>query len=401
MSQLQASPAPGGQDLGDRVGGVTQLRPPLPGFAGRPEQPVHRADRAQVGPLVEQGGHHLRRSEIAEPLGVQHLEHPGPFGIAQRPRRGGSGLRPRSTGRLPSADTAWSATLRSPRTPCAPPPPGPAPPPLRSWRLVVLGRLLLDPKRPREFFWTSITVWACPRRRRRRAFSFFSRSISASLGSAPLRPGRPPRRPSVRWRRQSTRWEEYRPSRRSSAPISPGARARSASSRILSLYSAVKLRRFAFSGTSGSGGPSSVEAGSTRPRVSMIAISSCSFLALRVSNSGGEGVSRHLGVAPVPWTADDVTRARSEAPSYHLLVSARPGGRQALSEGRWAPRGAGSARCAKNEALRSDLRPGRDGPGMRGSGDPGSQAASASPPCLLSNSAGDRYPRAEWRLLRL
>jgi hypothetical protein len=50
------------------------------------------------------------------------------------------------------------------------------------------------------------------------------------------------------------RWLEYRPSRRSSAPMAPGSRWWSASRRIPSLYSAVNRRRVAFATTSGSGG---------------------------------------------------------------------------------------------------------------------------------------------------
>jgi hypothetical protein len=59
--------------------------------------------------------------------------------------------------------------------------------------------------------------------------------------------------PVSRSRRHSTRWDEYNPSRRNSAPIAPGSVARSASSTMPSLYSAVNLRRWALAATSGSG----------------------------------------------------------------------------------------------------------------------------------------------------
>ena len=60
--------------------------------------------------------------------------------------------------------------------------------------------------------------------------------------------------PSRRARRQAVSCEEYRPSRRSKAPTSPGARQASASSSTRSLYWALKYRRLALSGTSGQAG---------------------------------------------------------------------------------------------------------------------------------------------------
>jgi hypothetical protein len=99
------------------------------------------------------------------------------------------------------------------------------------------------------------SAWA--RRPRSRSFSRRSRSASTRAGSAGLRPrvrARAWSAPASRWRRQSTRWEEYNRSRRSNAPIWPGSVQASASPRMASLYSALKRRRLAFSGTSGSGG---------------------------------------------------------------------------------------------------------------------------------------------------
>ena len=61
------------------------------------------------------------------------------------------------------------------------------------------------------------------------------------------------RTPASRSRRQVATSEEYKPSRRSSAPIPPEPLAWSASARMRCLYSAVKRRRLAWATTSGSG----------------------------------------------------------------------------------------------------------------------------------------------------
>ena len=90
----------------------------------------------------------------------------------------------------------------------------------------------------------------------------FSRSSSCTrrasgCGGAPRRPrffgASPANAPCSRCRRHSVRCEEYNPSRRSRAPISPGTAQTSASRRMRTLYSAVNRRRWGFSATSGSG----------------------------------------------------------------------------------------------------------------------------------------------------
>ncbi len=53
---------------------------------------------------------------------------------------------------------------------------------------------------------------------------------------------------STRARRHSTMWEMYKPSRRSSAPLSPGSVSRSYSTRMASLYSGQGQRRLSRSG---------------------------------------------------------------------------------------------------------------------------------------------------------
>src|ERR1022692_4549815 len=61
------------------------------------------------------------------------------------------------------------------------------------------------------------------------------------------------RTPASRSRRQVVNREEYKPSRRSSAPTPPEPLAWPASARMRRLYSAVKRRRLACATTSGSG----------------------------------------------------------------------------------------------------------------------------------------------------
>jgi len=85
----------------------------------------------------------------------------------------------------------------------------------------------------------------------RRSFSFSSASGSRWNLRPRLRGVRASRLPAWRSRRQLTRCEEYKPSRRSSAPTPPGvAAASSASCTMRSLYAAVKTRRFALATTS-------------------------------------------------------------------------------------------------------------------------------------------------------
>ena len=72
-----------------------------------------------------------------------------------------------------------------------------------------------------------------------------------SFAAGPRFFGVSPARPPRSWaRRHSTRLDEYSPSRRSRAPISPGFVQAAASSRIFRLYSAVNRRRRGFEATS-------------------------------------------------------------------------------------------------------------------------------------------------------
>ena len=97
---------------------------------------------------------------------------------------------------------------------------------------------------------------ACSSRLRRRAFSrsssFTRGSTTRALGPRFLEPSAA-RAPCSTSRRQAVSRDEYSPSRRRRAPISPSSLQRSASRTIRSLYSEVNLRRWALAGTSGSG----------------------------------------------------------------------------------------------------------------------------------------------------
>jgi len=92
------------------------------------------------------------------------------------------------------------------------------------------------------------------------ASTFAHYDVDVSRGSTTRGFG-PRRRPRIscrascsRCRRQLVRSDEYKPSRRNSAPTSPGFLHASACLRRRSRYSAVNVRRSTFAGTSGSGG---------------------------------------------------------------------------------------------------------------------------------------------------
>jgi hypothetical protein len=71
--------------------GATTLAPataPLTDEAPFAEHPVHLALRAQVGALVEERRVHLGRSEVAEPLGAEHVDDLGLLCLGERSRMG-------------------------------------------------------------------------------------------------------------------------------------------------------------------------------------------------------------------------------------------------------------------------------------------------------------------------
>src|SRR5207245_3318791 len=112
------------------------------------------------------------------------------------------------------------------------------------------------PKSAATFFWSSTSASARSARCFHRAISRSCSAIFLSRGSGGVAFGprgfgaSPASSPRSRAARQVVRCEEYNPSRRSSAPSSPGFVQRSASRTIRRLYSAVNRRRCALATTS-------------------------------------------------------------------------------------------------------------------------------------------------------
>ena len=135
-------------------------------------------------------------------------------------------------------------------------------------------------------------------------------------GRGPLARPRASRPPRARSLRHSVMWLLYRPSRRMTAPLAPGAVAWSTSSRIATLYAALKRRRIGHSGTSGSG-IRSIGEGCTPDLGS----------AAEIAMSGNLGpcprsVKRGCGVSH-PMLAERVGIAASRRPAGGLHCSAR------------------------------------------------------------------------------
>src|SRR5439155_1069029 len=241
------------QELGGRGVRMAQLIPPLTHLVILVEDPVHRPLRAEIALGIEKLCVHLRRSQIDELRFVQHLEHGGPLRRGQRPRR----TRPLPGRRLGLASavvgrrgqTEHCARRRDPK-------PRPHLPHRLDHHFSLSNGV---PSNAATFFWTSTNASARSARFCHRAISRSCSAIFLSRGSGGATFGprffgdSPSSSPRSRAARQVTRCEEYSPSRRSSAPISPGFVHRSASRTIRRLYSAVNRRRSAFATTSTSG----------------------------------------------------------------------------------------------------------------------------------------------------
>ena len=114
--------------------------------------------------------------------------------------------------------------------------------------------------------------------------------IRVSRGSGPWGPGprffaAPTNSPRSRAARHAVRCEEYRPSRRSNAPLAPGVLQPSASRTTFRLYSTVNRRRLAFATTSTSG---------PARAISVVLIGLRSLLALDTKLPGGHCLT-HIG----------------------------------------------------------------------------------------------------------
>ena len=111
---------------------------------------------------------------------------------------------------------------------------------------------------------------------------------SIGRGVGPRRRPRMSRRaPCARCRRQFATCELYKPSRRSSAPSSPGRLHASACLRMPSRYSAVNRRRSAFAGTSGSGAVAADVAVGPKAPVALRAPSAFGPATTSISTAGG------------------------------------------------------------------------------------------------------------------
>src|SRR3989304_301666 len=234
--------------------GVPQLVTPVTDFLRRGEDAVHGAGRAQVGLLVQKRGIDLGGWLVHEAFGVQRRENPLAFGDVE-----GSGR--------------WYPNGTSPCRTLPPVPGGPAHSEHRARhdhshhqaeRVHAQHQFLSSspvlcsgiPRISETFFWTPMMSSACSSRFRRRAFSrsssFTRGSTTRALGPRFLEPSAT-QAPCSTSRRQAVSSDEYSPSRRRRAPISPSSLQLSASRTIRSLYSEVNLRRWALAGTSGFG----------------------------------------------------------------------------------------------------------------------------------------------------
>src|ERR1019366_3557520 len=265
--QFRYVPAPHGigfrgDELGflvRRVGGLTAAFTDLVVFV---QDPVHGGHRSEIGTLVEQFGVDRCRCLVDELVGFQ-----GCFDLLALHRGEGPGLR--------SGDPFGSWRGRAPSMVAIPG--GPVRPHARQGRRCPhkrgeLADGLVDhlcspfsavlsvascSNSAESFFWISTTCLDLSSSLVSRSFSFLSRTISRSRGSAFWRPAglaRAASAPWSRWRRQVVIKDEYSPSRRSSAPRAERGNA-SYSARILALYFAENCRRpEERSGTPGSGG---------------------------------------------------------------------------------------------------------------------------------------------------
>ena len=66
---------------------VPSLWAALGHFVGVVQHPIHRADRTQIPPLLQQGGVHRRRGSVQEPIFVERVQHLRAFLWRQRTRQ--------------------------------------------------------------------------------------------------------------------------------------------------------------------------------------------------------------------------------------------------------------------------------------------------------------------------
>src|SRR5450759_3066254 len=309
----------GGDELGLLVGRVGGLTSSFTNLIVLVEDPVHGRDRPQVDPLVEQLGVDGGRCLVDELVGLEECldllaldraEGPGlgrgdPLG-SQRFRAlavsaipGGPIYSDRNQGCLRPHDGEQLVDrivdhLDSP--------------------LSAVLSVASCSNSAESFPWISTTCLDLSRSPVSRSTLAFKRTISRSRGSAFWRPADRARAspPCVRCWRQVVMSEEYRPSRRSSAPRAALSRP-SYSARILALYLAENCRRpEERSGTSGSGGALSSSAPACRrvsSRCSIVVVMGEFLLRPQFIDSGARSVSLEVDTEGNPTDNKDLEAA--------------------------------------------------------------------------------------------
>ena len=245
--------------------GVPSLWAALGHFVGVVQHPIHRADRTQIPPLLQQGGVHRRRGSVQEPIFVERVPTPACVPVAPTHTATVGATNALSARAISGADKPRHELHPTPGTP----EPGqrwePAFPRPLSFVVGVRRPVQGDPQQLGGFFLDIedrlrlLEPLPQPGVLFAQLLVLDSHRIATHDPSGPVAWPVPSATPSRRARRHSVRCEEYSPSRRSNAAIWPGSWHPSASFRIPSLYSALNCRRLAFSGTSGSGRDAAVE----------------------------------------------------------------------------------------------------------------------------------------------
>src|SRR5215207_2571806 len=322
--ELGDVPAPHDQraardQLGPHPRRMRRLTASFPHLACRPQQPVVARHAGQVRALVQQDVEHLRRREVNEALGAQHVEDLAHLLVGELvrwrwPRSGRTRLGRRLTAvmRGPRAAhrRARGAGAEHRRD-------GVEAIVDHGCRLFVSSLSASSRSKSSDAFpWISNASLCFANssssrslRRRSRSFSICSalRLAGRAFGASSLSA------PASRARRHSTTWDEYKPSRRNSAPFAPGSVRFSYSSTMASLYSAENRRRVGFAPGSSSPTPPSWARASKAAEVMVIGLRD-PVLAPRdgglqqVSHvSLTEGAAAAPPSSPVPRTAASAT----------------------------------------------------------------------------------------------
>src|SRR5918995_156797 len=249
--------------LGPHPRRMGRLTASFPHLACRPQQPVVARHAGQVRALVQQDVEHLRRREVNEALGAQHVEDLAHLLVCELVRwRWPRSDRTRLGRRL-------AAVMRGPRAAHRRARGAGAEHRLdgveatvdHGCRLFVSSLSASSRSKSSDAFpWISNASLCFANssssrslRRRSRSFSICSavRLAGRVFGASSLSA------PTSRARRHSTMCEESSPPRRNSAPLAPGSVNRSYSSRMASLSSAENRRRVGFAAGSSSPTPPS------------------------------------------------------------------------------------------------------------------------------------------------